>query len=342
MTLSLIYCSSGDNKINIEWDNSLILPPNKGMSENIGLAGRFSGFIGNELIIGGGANFPAGLPWESGKKVCWPTLYAFNTQNGEWTVYEDFFDQGIGYGVSIQLPNGVLCIGGCDASQCFSDVILIKKSGSVLVKKKYPPLPVPLANASGVVLNNKIYIAGGQEAMVREESTKYFFVLDLNMQNPEWDELPSWPGPSRGYAVCVAQDNKVMLFSGRSYCPGEETMMHTDGYYFDPDTVEWTKIEGSFPVMAGTAIPYQEDKIIFIGGVEEILPTTPDHPGFSHTVRIFDTKTQQVDSLAKCPYDISVTTNVVQNGDTFYIASGEIRPGIRTPHLLKGYILGKK
>ena len=34
---------------------------------------------------------------------------------------------------------------------------------------------------------------------------------------------------------------------------------------------KWSKMIGSFPVMAGTGIPYGEDKILLFGGVEEIL-----------------------------------------------------------------------
>ena len=39
------------------------------------------------------------------------------------------------------------------------------------------------------------------------------------------------------------------------------------------------------------------------------------------------------------PYPISVTTNIAQKGNTFYIGSGEIKPGIRTSHILKGEII---
>ncbi|MFQ9020976.1 MAG: hypothetical protein ACLR6J_05680 [Parabacteroides merdae] len=39
------------------------------------------------------------------------------------------------------------------------------------------------------------------------------------------------------------------------------------------------------------------------------------------------------------PYPISVTTNIAQKGNTFYVGSGEVKPGIRTPHVLKGEII---
>ena len=111
---------------------------------------------------------------------------------------------------------------------------------------------------------------------------------------------------------------------------------YTEGYVFEPGTGKWNKMTGSFPVMAGTAIPYGEDKILLLGGVEEILPTTPEHPGFSRKLRIISTKTNSLEDSLDCPYPIPVTTNVVTTGNQVFIVSGEIRPGIRTPLILKG------
>ena len=42
-------------------------------------------------------------------------------------VYDDFLDRPLAYGVSISLPEGLLCIGGCDRTQCSDNVFLIKK-----------------------------------------------------------------------------------------------------------------------------------------------------------------------------------------------------------------------
>ena len=71
-----------------------------------------------------------------------------------------------------------------------------------------------------------------------------------------------------------------------------------DRYVYEPGSRKWSKIAGNFPVMAGTAIPYEKDKIILLGGVEEILPTSPEHPGFSRKLRVISTETNSlVDSF---------------------------------------------
>lgn len=333
-----------DNTSLLRWDNDLILPSPDNINQQKGVAGAFCGLIEDELFIAGGANFPEGFPWTGGKKTWWSTLYSaknISSGNPEWKVYNNFLGLPLGYGVSIQLDRSVLLIGGCDSEKCYAELREIKQQDDSLCisTEEYPPLPVPLANAAGTICNNKIYIAGGQESMMNEKSSTHFFMLDLNKKEEGWIKLPSWPGPSRGYAVCASQNEKVYLFSGRSYGPNEETIMHTDGYEYNPDNGCWKAIKNAFPIMAGTALAYKDDKILFMGGVEKILPTEPHHPGFNNTVRLYDIEKNTMETLATSPYPIPVTTSIASiDENIFYICSGEIKPGIRTPHILKGTI----
>lgn len=333
-----------ENAIKIRWENSVILPGCTDMQKNVGLAGAYSGIVGRKLLVLGGANFPLKYPWEGGTKVWWSTLYSYDLENQQWKVYDNFLPLPLAYGVSIQIPDGLLCIGGCNQTQCSDKVFLIKeKNDSLIIDSiSYPSLPIPLANAAGALLDDKVYIAGGQESMKNEKSTGHFYMLNLHQMEIGWQKLPDWPGSSRGYAVCATQGGTFYLFGGRSYGPNEEMRVHTDGYAFEPKAEQWKKIPGNFPVMAGTAISYKKNKILFLGGVEKILPASPEHPGFSREVREFNTKTKVMSTTLNCPYPIPVTTNVVCDRNTFYIPSGEVQPGIRTPRILKGDFLKTK
>ena len=106
---------------------------------------------GRKLLVLGGANFPDKYPWEGGTKTWWSTLYSYDLQTGKWTVYDDFLDRPLAYGVSISLPEGLLCIGGCDRTQCSDNVFLIKKEEDsfVIDSVSYPSLPVPLGECNG-------------------------------------------------------------------------------------------------------------------------------------------------------------------------------------------------
>ncbi|MDR0575893.1 MAG: sodium/solute symporter [Tannerella sp.] len=330
----------------IKWDNTLMLPAVNG-HDHPGLAGAYSGFINDVLIIGGGANFPDAMPWEGGKKVWSHTIYSINIKdkNRQWNVSENTFPRALAYGVPIQLNEGILCIGGCDSSQCYNDVFEIKMSDGKIyvVSGEWPPLPVPLANMTGVLSGDKIYIAGGQESMTRQEAAKHFLMLDISNKSKGWVELPSWPGEARGYAVSAAQsdgfDNCIYLFSGRDYKNDGYLKILSDGYCYNPRLNTWKQLEGSFPVMAGTAIPIAANHIALFGGSTQTLPGSYDHPGFDPTMRLYHTVTNTLVEKETVPYPVPVTTNALRKGNTFYIASGEIKPGIRTPHLLTGELI---
>lgn len=329
----------------ISWDNSLLLPAHD-HREAIGVAGAFAGFVGNRLVVAGGANFPDAAPWAGGHKTWWATLYHRSIKDtaSSWSILPEGLPRPLAYGVSVELPEGLLCIGGCDSARCFADVFLIGvQNKSFSVSTQWPPLPVPLANATGCLVDNKIYVAGGQTSMTEQEATGHFFMLDLSNRKKGWQTLPSWPGDPRGYAVSAAQsngfDNCFYLFSGRDYKADGSMRMLTDGFVYTPRLNAWKRLDGSFPVMAGTAFASGNSHLVFLGGVSELLPTSDNHPGFDRTVRVYHTITGTLTALEESPYPIAVTTTLARKGRSFYVASGEVRPGIRTPHVLKGSIL---
>ncbi|WP_298647765.1 kelch repeat-containing protein [uncultured Proteiniphilum sp.] len=332
-------------KWQIAWNTANSLPAFPHTEKNIGVAGAFSGFAGDELIITGGANFPQKMPWEGGRKNWERSLYYANTGSPDfqWGIINDFLPGAVAYGVSVQLPEGVLCIGGCDAQQCFDDVFLIyKERGTFKISHDWPSLPVPLANATGALLNNRIYIAGGQEKMIEENATNHFFMLDLNHKDKGWIRLPSWDGGARGYAVSVAGGNGegggFYLFSGRNYNSSGYLEILTDGHRYDPCRNEWTRLQGTFPVMAGTALVWKED-IIFFGGVTKILPGSCEHPGFENILRVYDRVLHMFIHEEILPFAVPVTTNIAKRENRFYITSGEIKPGMRIASVYEGQIV---
>ena len=344
--LSAKLSASNDAKFEkIEWKTTHTLPAIDGIA-NPGVAGAYSGLINDILIIAGGANFPEAAPWEGGQKVWQSTIYCINIkqENSEWIILKDALPMPLAYGVSIELPDGLLCIGGCDSSQCYKNVFQITYvDGKVKIVNDWPELPVPLAHMTGVLSGNKIYIAGGQESMTEPQATDHFFMLDLSNKKKGWVKLPSWPGEPRGYAVSAAQsdgfDNCIYLFSGRNYKPNGSIQILTDGYAYNPRLNSWKKIEQKFPVMAGSALPLAANHIMLLGGSTEMIPGSFEHPGFDNTIRLYHTITNTLIEKEKSTLTIPVTTNAFKKGNKFYITSGEIKPGIRTPDILEGEIL---
>ena len=329
----------------IEWSNSLCLPAVDN-EPNIGVAGAFSGFIGNTLVIAGGANFPEAMPWEGGTKEWWNTIYYIDAKDSSatWEIAEEVLPDSRAYGVSVELPGGLLCIGGCDSIQCYKDVFLIrKKNRQIELSLSWPALPVPLANATGALLNNCIYVAGGQVSMKEQAATGHFYKLDLSDLKKGWQELATWPGEPRGYAVSAVQsdgfDKCFYLFSGRNYQADGTVKVLTDGFVYNPRMKSWKKLDRQFPVMAGTALPTGINHILLFGGVPQLIPGSADHPGFDNTVRLYHTITNTLVEREISPYILPVTTSIAKKDNAFYITSGEVKPGIRTPEIVQGEII---
>lgn len=352
------------------------LPPLTGKISQPGIAGAYSGIIGKEIIIAGGANFPGKPPWEGGEKTYWNDIYvcSTNASNKEWKVYPGRFPRKLAYGFSVTLPEGILCIGGNDAINPYAEVFLMKYNGADFSFEDWPPLPFPVTNMCGAFIDGRIYVAGGIEDISAPVSTNNFFVFDTRNRSKGWTRLPSWPGKPKVYAVAAGQsdgfDNCFYLFGGRNVAPGKPWEVHTDGYVYNPRLNTWRRLdtpEGPFfPVMAGTATSTGAHHIILFGGAdgklalregelrrrleelsdrneggiyndsirilnEQIVSHLENHPGFSRDLLLYHTITNTVVNNISAPFNLPVTTNVLNLGNLFFLTSGELRPGVRTP-----------
>ncbi|MHC4325079.1 MAG: kelch repeat-containing protein, partial [Planctomycetota bacterium] len=271
----------------LKWSQLPQLPPAPGQEKQFGLAGPFAGIHNNALIVAGGANFPDAPPWGGGKRVWWDDVFVLEkTAEGKyrWITDKSFkLPRSSAYGVSVSTPEGVVCIGGCDADKCHNNVFLLKwdPAAMEISTEEMPSLPGPLAFMAGAMVGNTIFVAGGQEKMGNSPATRAFYSLDLSKKsepaNFKWRQLEAWPGPARIVNLAVAQNDGVndcfYMFSGRNPAPGKPTEILTDAYKYNPATGKWKKLADIAPddeeprcVMAGTAIDYGKNQALVFGG----------------------------------------------------------------------------
>ncbi len=169
--------------------------------------------------------------------------------------------------------------------------------------------------------------------------------------------------------------NCFYLFSGRDLKENGEVEILFDAHVYNPSTKQWSIISDGknkeFPVMAGTAFPVGASTIAFPSGAngelmlkqmgiekqiarlksipeknetitnelaqaqQKLLNHLENHPGFGNKVIGFNTLTNKIFDFATLPETGQVTASAVQWGDAFVVPSGETRPGIRTPKILK-------
>lgn len=221
----------------------------------IGLNGSFVGIHNDVLIIAGGANFPDTPVWNGGKKAWHSSIYVLEKHetNSKW--YQETsvkLTRALAYGVSISTPQGVLCIGGDNESEVFKDVFLLKwnKKNKKIEIKELPPMPVHLSNMGGSIVEDTVYIVGGQESK-NTGATNHFLSLNLaptlTRKVYTWKQLENFPGKKRVQPVVVGQSNGhqdcLYVFSGTLYDPTAK-ITHTmldDVYAYDPHKKEWTQ-----------------------------------------------------------------------------------------------------
>lgn len=319
----------------IRWDTSLLLPPDSDGAPHIGVAGAFSGYAADgTLVVAGGANFPDGTPAEGGGAKRYHADLHLHTPAEGWRTIAGFLPEPRAYGVSIPHEGGILCIGGCDAEACTAEVVLLRLDDGTPRLVPYPPLPRPLAHAAGCRIGDRVYVAGGIETVERARTTRDFFVLDLRDTTAGWREAAPCPGPARAFSVAAAQsdgaDICLYLFSGREFAEDTAWTVLDDAWEYNPRLNRWRPLEGSFPVMAGTAAPFGTNHILLLGGRDAAN-------GDERTMRLYHTVTG---TLTHHPMPegmtLPVTTNTLRTETGIAVISGETAPGVRTPVVLRG------
>ena len=340
---AMVSCSSGPGvekgdltqTEDLVWTAATLPPSPSDTAGNLGLAGVYSGMIGDRLVVAGGANFPKGLPSQGGPKVWYSDVYTFDRQSG-WNCWPGVLGKESAYGVTVPYDGGLLLIGGCRAEECLSEIRLLRldPEGRPSVED-WGSLPMPLSNMAGGLIGSKVYLAGGISAMDSSQKALDVF-LSLDLRTRTCKTLP-WPdAPPRAFAVGVVQsdglDNCFYLFSGRNYEGDSPWEVLRDGWAWNPRLGEWKPVKGEFPVMAGSAVPFGTNHIVLAGGRSED-PSIPDN-----VLRIYHTVTSSMMTVPVEDQVIPVTTNTIRTGNSFVICSGEVAPGVRTPVILTGTI----
>lgn len=346
-----------------------ILPVNEKLGKQPGVAGPFSGFINGELIVAGGANFPDSMPWQGGKKAYWNDIYIMHinkrgksswVNNGEYKLKEN-----IAYGASVEMKEGIVCIGGENEHGISKKVFLLHGNdmNKKIVSKDLPELPMPLTNLSAVGIASNIYVAGGENGT---NVSNRLFKLNIHQPAKGWIELATIP-IEVSHAVFVEGDRDLVsylyLIGGRKKNISGISQFYSSVFEYDIEKNSWTKKNDlPYPVSAGIGIGGRTNQIYFIGGdkgetfnkVETLLARIAverdevkrqqllkekdqlqiDHQGFSKEILAYNVYKDEWRTVGQLPFDSPVTTIAVKGDHRYYIPSGEIRAGIRTSQIL--------
>mgnify|MGYP003662960427 CR=1 FL=1 len=309
----------------------------------LGVAGPFVGVHQDALIVAGGANFPHPV-WQSEK--VWHDRIVVLTKIDDKFIWQEAgrLERPIAYGTAVSTAAGVVCMGGSDADRCYDEVFLLRwDPGSRSINQvELPPMPCPCAYGQAALIGDVIYLAGGQSANGFDSAMQNFWTLDLSaMKKPDafrWHQTSSVPGGPRAFNLTVANDNaddpRVYVMSGRRQT-ADDVRFLKDLWEYRPKSSQWQRL-ADLPrcVMAGTAIASGKDRFVVLGGADGTLFSKADdlkdqHPGFPKEALSYHASTDHWSSAGPIPQN-SVTTIPVKWNDQVIIASGEVRPRVRS------------
>ena len=326
LALSAIAASDG------AWQAIAPLPDKEGF------AGSFAGVSGGSLLVAGGANFPGPKPWEGGRKVWYDLVYVLERPEGPWKVAGKL-PRPLGYGVSVSDGRGVVCVGGGGADENSDEVFRLDWRGGELITSRLPPLPRPVANASGALVGDRLYVAGGQERPDAAATLRLAWRIDLSAAEPRWAEIEPWPGPGRMLAVAAGCDGAFWIAGGvdlvavEGGAPVRKYMK--DAYRYEAGK-GWTRVADlPWPVTAAPSPAPADGKGFFILGGddgEQIGVDPGEHRGFRTGILRYDLASKSWRPAGRLPAP-RVTVPCVPWGTSRVVPCGEVRPGVRSPEV---------
>lgn len=278
-----------------------------------------------------------------------------------------------GYGVSLPYGDEIFCFGGSDSHQHHADSFALRWNGSGLDTHPLPALPKTWAMGAGVVADGVIYLAGGQETPTSDQGMHAFWKLDLRLPHAKWrwETLEAWPGEGRILPTMAVCNGEIYLIGGAALfrdSPKEDSAPQPvrrrflrSAFAYHPGKKAWRPIADTpAPIVAAPtpAIPAGYASFAVLAGDDGVLfdkaaELKGDHPGFPRSTYLYHAIVDRWVAANSLPDAVPaapgfgssndppllevkppVTTNVAAWNGGYVIASGEIRPGVRTPNVL--------
>lgn len=315
------------------------LPP---IPDAEGFASPFAGVVDDQLVVAGGANFPDAKPWEGGQKVWYDSVFVLSSPEGKWKDVGKL-PRALAYGASITTEEGLICIGGSDATTHHAEVFRLELHDDTVAITDLPSLPSRCANLTGALLGRTVYVAGGIESADAIEALHNVWTLDLDHLDAGWKVIDPWPGPGRMLATSGVQDGSFFIVGGAGLRAGSdgkpERIWLQDGYRYTPGK-GWRRIADTSQVSVAAPSPMPAigaSTLLLIGGDDgaQVTVEPSDHRGFPKNVFAYHTVTDTWRPVGEIPIGL-VTTSTVRWGDRIVIPGGERMPGTRSNQVWSG------
>ena len=335
-----------------------------------GVSACYAGMLNGKLLLAGGCNFPGIPAGKGGKKKYYRGIYVAEMNPVTVFVWNKVGELPVSaaYGVSVSCSDGIICIGGTDGQDALTSVYKIrwdeksekngknKKKGKVVIET-LPALPYALDNMCGTLIGEQLFIAGGNR---NGKPSNSFLRLDLTNLSVGWHELPEYPGDARTQAVCAGQrrgdDYRFYLWGG--FAPsteGKPATLSTSGYCYSSVSRQWMPVatpkgsDGEVGSLGGgAAVALNDSLVLCTGGVNKDIFLAalrcPEkdyllHPvewyKFNDRILVYNINLDIWQEVARTSLVARAGAALVGWDKTYYNINGELKPGVRTPEIIK-------
>ena len=326
-----------------------------------GVSACYAGTLDGKLFVAGGCNFPGTPASEGGKKKYYRGIYAAEMNPDSLLLWRKVGElpSPAAYGVSVSCPDGIVCAGGMNGRGALAAVYKIRwdeRKGKVALET-LPDLPYALDNMYGTLVGNRLFITGGNR---NGKPSNSFLCLDLDNLEAGWQSLPEFPGAARVQPVCAGQckgdETRIYLWGGfAASVDGRPATLSTDGYCYSSVSRQWTPVatpagdDGeTVSLGGGTAVAVNDSLILCTGGVnKDIFLAALRHPEkdyllhpvewykFNDRILVYNANRNIWQEVARTPQTARAGAALTGWNKTFYNINGELKPGVRTPEIIK-------
>jgi len=326
-----------------------------------GVSACYAGVVNGQLLLAGGCNFPELPASQGGKKKFYRGIYVTDLPSDSLLHWRKVGDLPfpMAYGVSVVYKDRFICVGGTDGICPQSAVWSIRMAGETaeeLEIDSLPSLPFSLDNMCGLVVGDRLLVAGGNSNGIPSNE---FLCLNLQDVASGWKVLPSFPGDARIQPVCAAQQvgEGFLFYLFGGFAPavsGKQPSLSVDGYCYSSETEQWSALAApsdetgeAVSLGGGTGVVLQNRWALFTGGVhkdiflsalrkpsEDYLLHTPEWYRFNDRLFLYDMQQHTWEVLLRSSHLARAGAVLVSHEkNSFYNINGELKPGVRTPEI---------
>lgn len=294
-----------------------------------GVSAPFCGFVGDTLVLAGGANFPDKPLLEGGAKRVYADIWAFT---GRKWIHAGCLPDSTAYGATFSVGGALIFAGGNVCGESSDKVYQVRLKNGEAVLKSLPQLPVAMEQCGWTQEGDTLYLAGAAGV----------FTCKAGVYS--WEKVAELPEPLV-QPVAYAHEGELFLWGGFN----SETLELSDkGWCLSKG--EW-KDAPSIPdggtFVGATGVTLQDGRLAVVGGVnraifskalhngpEDRIPYLSQDPSwyrFRKEVFIFDGSSWTVAATEDaCAL---AGPGVAAGAAALYVAGGEQKPGVRSPKI---------